>query len=508
MNSLDRFISFFSPSTAYRRQLFRDALKKRETYAAAKTTRLTGNWTTTSTADVNNVISLSSPAVRARVRQLLRDFPYLARAAKILVDYSVGTGIIYQSKVKGSDGKLDKKVNTRIEDAVKWWMDEADAAGKLHYYEMMRLAKRQDCESGEFLLVKAMQKDPNRYVPYALQMYEVDWLTSRQDTYGLYGLARSTDSTKEVRQGIEYDNQTGRVTGYYFADPTYGGDVTYIPAQQVVHGFQTYRPGQLRGISDFAPGVILANDLAEYMDAEIDGAKMAAKWVAFVKTKTPQALQSGLPYSQVTAGGDTQEKIEELANGIIEYLRPDEDIELASANRPGQTFQPFVRLLLTMLAVTTGVPFELISGEYTGLNFSTAKIVRNDFAQQLRPISMQHIRQFGMPTIGPAIDYAVMSGKLYLPNYWKNRRRYLEGEWQPPGMDAVDPLREAKSQIEAISFGLKSRQQVARERGVDLEDIYKDQRADLDMQEEYGLNLTAAKTNAANNPAAVNKEGD
>jgi lambda family phage portal protein len=252
---------------------------------------------------------------------------------------------------------------------------------------------------------------------------------------------------------------------------------------------------------------LIANDLSNYLDAEIDGAKLAAKWLAIVKKNDPGVAQLNLP-TQTAANGTDSQKIEELENAIIEYLRPGEDITFASSNRPGTTFQPFVRLLLTMLSISTGAPYELVSGDYQGLNFSTTRVVRNDFSQQLRPISARHIRQFAMPTIKTALDIAVLTGRLTLPGYWQNPRTYWASEWQPPGMDAVDPLREAKGQIEAISYGLKSPQEVARERGRDLEDIYKEIQSARELATEMGLEFEAANKSEKSNPAAIMEEDD
>lgn len=117
-------------------------------YAAAKTTRLTGDWMPLN-QDVNSIIRASSEAVRARSRQLVRDFPFFAKAVNTLANYTVGTGIKFQSQVKGPDGKFDKKIIQQIEDAIDYAMEELDVSGMLHGYEMESLAKRQDVESGE-----------------------------------------------------------------------------------------------------------------------------------------------------------------------------------------------------------------------------------------------------------------------------------------------------------------------------------------------------------------------
>ena len=197
--------------------------------------------------------------------------------------------------------------------------------------------------------------------------------------------------------------------------------------------------------------------------------------------------------------------METLENGIIEYIRAGsgDDVELLSSNRPGTTFDPFVRLLLTMLSITTGAPYELVSGNYQGMNFSTSQIVRGDFAQQLRPISGRHVRQFGVPTIRTAIDVGVLSGRLALPGYWQNPRRYCEGEWQPPGMEAINPLREAKAQVEAIAGLLQSPQETARKRGRDYEDILDEIVAAREMILEKGLKFEDAQKSEKNNPAAI-----
>lgn len=501
---IDRGIAVISPKRALMRQLYRERLTARaEMYAAAKSNRLTGAYTIGS-ANVNDIIKASSPALKAKVSQLIRDFPYLARAVNVIVDYSIGNGIIFQSRVwtRGAKPKLDKKTMQKIEDAVNWWMDQADASGKQHYYEMMRLSKRQDVEGGEFLLVKNYDKIPNKYIPYQLQMYEADWLATTKDNYSTGGIdIGAAPGVREIRQGIEYEKLTGRVTGYWFRDPNYGGKEIYISADQVVHGFDMLRPMQLRGVSAFAPGVLIANDLSTYLDTEIDGAKAAAKWVGVIETPDPVTRQAGL-----TTDSTTGKKIEELENAIIEYLRPGEKLELKSSNRPGTTFDPFVRLLLTMLSITTGAPYELISGDYRGLNMSTAQIVRNDFAQQLRPISVRHVRQYGMPTIKTAVDVAVLTGKLSLPGYWQNPRMYLGSEWQPPGMNAINPLREAKAQVEAISGLLKSPQEVALERGRNYEDVLDEIAQAKEMQKDRGLEVVDEKKNEKNNPAAVLNE--
>jgi len=494
---LDRLIGVFSPGREIRRRFFRKKLEtvRSAQYAAAKTTRLTGPWAPVD-SNVNDIIGASSGAIRARVRQLVRDFPYFARAVNILADYTVGAGIIFQSRIRGADDQLDKKRIQQTEDAFNFWADEADIAGKLHYYEMMHLGKRQDAETGEFLIVKTLSKDRSRYLPFALQMYEADWLAG--------SASQKMSPGNEFSQGIEYQKATGQVAALHLIDPDSWGKSVRIPVDRVIHGFQTLRPGQLRGISPFTPAILVAKDLSEYMDAEIDAAKMAAKYLSFVKTPDPFSRQLGT----MTTDPDTGQKIEEMQNAIIEYLRPGEDVTIASNPRPGTNFPPFIKLILRMVAITAGAPYELLSGDYEGFNYSTGRTSRNDFAHQLRPIAVRHIRHFAQKTFIPFMDSAVLAGRLQFPGYFTNPIPYLRCEWQPPGMESIDPLRETKARIDEVNALLRSPYEIAKSRGRDLEDIYKEIKMAKELAEEYDLTGQEVSTALANNPAALNGNDD
>ena len=497
-SAVDGAVGVFSPRLAFERKYFRRHLaleKKRSAkYAAAESYLTTGSWSPVN-SNVNEVIKNSWPTVTTRMRQLVRDFPYFKRAVNILVDYVVGQGITFQSRIQSPGGTLNKKLIQSMEDAFSFWADEADVAGKLHFYEIMQLAKRQDIESGEFLIVKTAHRVKNKYLPFALQVYETDWLTD-------YG-ASPASPLNEVSQGLEYEKDTGRIIAYHLTDPDSWGKTIRIPAENVIHGFETLRPGQLRGISPFTAAVMVAHDLADYLDAEIDAAKMAAKYLAFVKTNAPYGRQ----YGRIVTDSDTGKKIESMENAIIEYLRAGEDITIASNPRPGSNFSPTVKLILQMVAVVTGAPYELLSGDYGGFSFSTARTARNDFSQQLRPIAVRHVRHFCTPILKGFAESAVMHGKLPFPAYFTNPAPYLRGEWQPPGMEPVDPLRETKSHIDEVKALLRSPQEIVKARGRDLEEVYKEIKAAKEMAEEYGLDFAeifqAVNTALANNPAAV-----
>ena len=282
-------------------RLDRQALKNSgKRYAAGKTSRSTGDWIPLDTA-VNDLIAMSGPGVRARIRQLIRDFPYFARAKETITTFVVGSGLELQSRAHDTRGRFNPELSRQIEDGYRSFCDEADISGALHLKEMEALCRDQQTECGEYFLIKTRSGNTKRYIPLALQMFEPDWLDTA---------ARAKYKNSTVEQGVELDVSTGERLGYHFTDPDGWGKSTFIPADRVIHGFKTLRPGQVRGISDFTPGVIVTRDLQDCMEGEIDGFKFASKWLAFVK-------RNGMP----GGSGDSQGRvIEELENGIIEYL--------------------------------------------------------------------------------------------------------------------------------------------------------------------------------------------
>lgn len=500
---VDRLIGIFSPEGEMKRTAARLILRQ---YAAAKTTRLTGDWSPVS-RNVNTTVSLSNATIKARVRQLVRDFPYFAHAVNVLVDFTVGQGLTFQSRMRDEHNKLNKLVCQKIEDSFAFWADEADIAGKLHYYELMRLAKRQEVEVGEFLIVKAQVPDRNRYLPYALQIYEADWLTTQNDTFFGTGIGLSKSSNGvEIWQGIEYKVQSGEILAYHFSDPEgWGRKTKRIPASDVIHGFDTLRPGQLRGVSPFAPAVLVAHDLGDYMDAEIDGAKMAAKWLAFVETGDLAGFQA---LRTTTNPDNDEQQLENIENAIIEYLRPGEKVNLASSNRPGNAFDPFTRLILRMVAITVGVSYELLSGDYQGLNYTVLRGVRNDLITQFRPIVKRHERQFCWKTFRPFLDWAVLTGKIKLPDYFDNPYPYLKAQWIPQGMPPVDPLKEGRAEADAISNLLRSPQEVAASRGRDYEEVLDEIQAARQMQAERDLEVISTSKSLKGNAASLDDQND
>jgi lambda family phage portal protein len=379
-------------------------------------------------------------------------------------------------------------------------MDELDAGGRMHGHEMERLCKRQDVEAGECLLVKVMINDPNRYTPLAYSAYEPDWLSA---------VPEKVASGNQFDQGIEYDPKTGKVVAYHFAVPTGYGypymtgsmNVQRIPASYVIHNYEMLRPAQLRGISPFTTAILIAHDLGDYLDATMDVAKLSAKYLAMVETTDVPGFQNARSVNGT--GVDQGKKLESVENAIIEYLRPGETIKFAKQDTMSDNFTPFTKFVLRMVAVATGVTYELLTSDYDGISYSNLRGIRNDFVTQIKPVQDRHIRHISQPLRLSIIDSAVQAGRIRLPGYQSNPYQYWQGAYTPPGMESPDPLREGKAWIEQIQYNLRSPQEVAAARGRSLEEILDECAEANRMMTDRGLSIGPVSTALQTNPAAV-----
>lgn len=477
--------------------LRRRLCRTRSGYDGAKTPRAIGSWSPLG-LDVNQLIAASNPRLRSRVRDLVRNFPPFARAVNAIVAFTVGRGARFQSMATLPDGSPAYDLRKKIEDRFRLWMERADATGRLHFYELQALAKRQECECGEFVGVYVSPRDRERH-PLAVQLYEPENLAG----WSLKGQAPHTD----VYQGVEYDVRTGEPIAYHFQTAWVweGGFRTWREdAKNVLHGFQMLRPGQLRGVTPFAPAILLAKDMGDYTESELDAAKMAAKWLGFVKSGDPAFSQA---VRGMGPGGASSQRpeLEEVENAIVEYLNDGEDVTFApNFQRPGDSFDRFSRFALRMVAITMDLPYEILSGDYTNINYSTSKASRNDFKMFLAQHQFRMEQHFIRPIYHRWLDFEALT-QPYLKGYWLDRQRFRKAMWIPAGMPSVDPLRDGKAAIADVEAGLRSPQMVILGEGHDPEEVVAQRASWLEMCRAAGLDATTggASTSFANHPAAL-----
>lgn len=477
MQWIERGIAVLSPRWAAERQFYRLQLDLSRKYDAAQHGRRQGGWSRPSTS-ANAEIASGGQATRNSARDLVRNVPWAKKAKRTYVANMVGTGIVPRAKT--GNARRDAKIDAAFEA----WCQECDAAGQLDFYGLQSLVAGTMYESGEVLVrYRDRPLRDARVVPVELQVLEPDFLdTSR------FGRPEAASGTNVINQGIEFDDKGRRVAYYLWAE--HPGDVagfltsrllksSRVPADQVAHVYRVDRPGQIRGITEFAPVIQLANDLHEYADAHLVLKKVAACFGMIVK-RNGGATKS--PLTGAKASTDAQgRRIETMSPGMVGYLDLDEDVAFP---RPptSEDYADYTAAQLHAFAIGAGVTYETLTGDLSKVNYSSYRAGQLDFR---RAIEMDQwlmlVPMFCAPTWRRFIDRLVLLGTLDRP--------YYGVDWATPRFESVDPQKDAEADKTEVRSGFQSLKAVIARRGYNPDQVLREIAETYKLLDQLGLKL-------------------
>lgn len=435
-----------------------------------------------SRAHLNTLIAAAGPDITARARFLVRNNGYAANAIESWAGNVVGAGIKPSSLI--GDSALKAKVQKLWLD----WTDDADAEGFTDFYGLQRRAAREVFIAGEvFFRFRPRRPEDGLVIPLQLQMLPSEMLPLNRNEV--------TPGGNVIRQGIEFD-RIGRRVAYHFlrrhpgdmTDPGMAGEAARIPASEIVHVIDPVDAGQLRGVSRFAASIVKLFLLDQYDDAELDRKKVAAMHALFITTPAPAE-----PLDAVEGRDHNDERTIDLQPGQITMLEPGEEVQTSEPADSGQTYEPFQYRTLLQVSAALGLPYSYVSNDMLKANYSNSRLALLEFRRRIE--AYQHavmVWQLCRQVWARWMDVSVLAGALDLPDYGQRRREHLACAWLPPKWDWVDPMKDARAEIEQIDAGLKSRTQALAERGYDAEQVDAQIAADKERERALGLSFSAA----------------
>lgn len=465
---VDNLVSFFSPEAGFRRLQFRRASDQLRKYEANTSGRRTDGWTTPGGGSANAEIGPALARVRDRVRDLVRNNPNCTRAVSLLESYMVGTGIM--SSITGIEGAKKDKLK-------KLWLDwcdstDADVDGLHNFYGLQALAARTMAESGEVLVVRRWRKMSDGYripVPFQIQILEGDFIdTAKQEVLSNGGF---------IIQGVEFNKRNQRVAYWLFSQ--HPGEATLsskqallskrVDAGDVRHLFRVDRSGQVRGISWGAPCVVRHHDLDVYEDAQLLRQRIAAAFAGYVQDiEAPD-----------DAAGASQQLPEKIESGAIELLPPGKTITFP--NLPVVSNDGHTERVLRSLAMGWGIPYEAFTGDFRGVNYSSARMGMLPFRRNVEKWQwLTFIPRFNTPVFEWFIEAANLVGA---------QTEGARALWTPPKFEMIDPTKEIPATVTAIRSGLQTFPDAIREQGHDLEDHLLEMKKANDLIDKYELIL-------------------
>jgi lambda family phage portal protein len=462
----------------------RDRLQQQSrAYAGAESNRLTGDWTALSTsADSETLTSLR--VLRARSRQLVRDNPYAKHAVRVITNNVVGAGIGMQAQVVNARGKLQAPVNDSIEQAWADWSDKESChtAGLLGFADLERYGMHQLVTSGEFIVRKIRQPFGRRnQVPLALEVIESDRLLDVWQT------ARAPNGNA-IRMGVEID-QWHRPVAYWFS-PQHPGDYQFttfeparfmrVPAEDILHLYIVERWPQTRGEPWFHSIVRNLHDVGGYEEAVVVKARATANIVGFIRGPEPL----------VADGVQGGRQVIDTEPGTWQRLLPGEDVAGMNATVADPSVEPFLRYMLRKMAVGVGVSYESLSRDYSQSNYSSSRMALLDDRDLYRVLQGFVSRNLRQDVHREFLDSAALVGAVKVgADYYSNPAKYQAVRFKPRGWSWIDPAKEVLAYKTAVRNGFMTQGDVVNQTssGVDIEDVLKQRRAELDLAAELEL---------------------
>lgn len=454
MHWIDRATEGFAPRWTLRRMRARMAAEiMARHYEAAVAGRRSQGWRRSS-GDANAAVA-SGLSLRDHARDLVRNNPHAASAVDTIVDHTVGWGIVGSPK-KESAPKAS--INVARERWAAWAETTAcDSEGRQNFYGLTAQINRTVVEAGECLVRRRFRRpDDGLPLPIQLQVLEPDYLDSSRD-----GL--STNSGGRIIQGIEFDPIGRRVAYWLFPEHPGGtmagiglGAARRIPASEILHVFRSARPGQVRGVSWFAPVILRMKDYDEYEDAALMKQKIAACLAVITSDVDGTAPALGTGDSTVTP------QLDSLEPGMILSIPPGRSVNVVDPPTVNE-HASYSQVTLRAIAAGLGITYEDLTGDYANMPFSAARMSR--LRHWARVYSWRWnilIPQFCEPVWGWAMQAAQVADLLVAAP---------AAQWTAPPAPMIEPDREGTALQRLLRIGAITWPEMVRERGYDPEEV-------------------------------------
>lgn len=426
----------------------------------------------------------ANPTLRGRQRTLAANNAWLANGVAALKAAAVGTGIKPQST------HPDQAVRKKLQAIWNAWVDRADVEGRSDFNGFTSRVYGTFIVDGEsFVRLETVNRDLRlRHIP--AEQVDAGYTSDVQGG--------------RIIGGVEFDTNGLRTAYHVFRDApgspfpwSTALERTRVPAADMLHLFDQMWPGQVRGVSPLSTILLRLHELDQLEDAQLLRVKLGAMLAGFIRGGDESGGAAGL--SGTTTNGLLETGLEP---GTLKVLPSGSEISFSDPVEPGNVTD-WIKLQLRAIAAGMGVTYEQLTGDLSGVNYSSIRAGLVEFRRRIE--ALQHnvlVFQFCQPVWRRLMLLAMIRGDLPDDGKPETLDAYCAVNWIPPGWDWVDPENDVYADAQAIASGLKSRREVVAARGYDIEQLDAEIAADRQRQQQLGLDFSQpiakpAKPNAS-----------
>lgn len=472
-------------------------------------------------------VRFKSRNLRGGGREIAITDPF-ARNFLRLLDLMVAgpSGAAVRAAIPKGDG-LDEDLNKRIDASWKEWAEAPVSVDRqLTFAAVQHLWWRTQATDGEVFL-RMITGFRNRHA-FALQFIDSDQIdvNLNQEAYG---------SRLEIRMGIEID-EWGAPTGFIVRDnPDAAGfgygrrrDPYFVPVYnpftgqgEMLHDFVPMRGNQLRGLSWFAPVIEAAENRMMYAEAEMLAARRGAAQSTVLQARAENAADL-MADEALIKPGMSEAQIDEIKRRKYQpTIEMDPDViaaipagwEIASVDtdHPNAVYPAIIKSFLREYASALGPTYENLCNDRESVNFGSLRggmILEREF---FRYLFGRQIPGLLIPIRSKWLQASMLMGLasggaqgLSLPG--EDFRPYMATEYDPPGYDWIDPLKDVQASAVALQLGLVSRTELAAQRGKRWADIAVKLSKEKELAELLDIDVTPPGSSQADAKAMLNAE--
>jgi len=443
-----------------------------QAYDAARSGGRMSGWARPMTS-ASTEIQPALPMLRASARDLVRNSPHASRAVRVLESHIAGTGMRPRLADEIADQDAREALMRITRDQWARFVENCDPEGQLDFYGQQRLAIRAVVESGEAFRVWTPIAEDGRLF-WRCRIVEGDLVDHQRN--------EDLGSGGRIVQGVEFDALGRRVAYHMFEG--HPGDrfgqiglrhyTRRVPAEYVDHLYEVLRPGQVRGVSWFAPAATVLRDLDDLAEAEVVRKKLEACISMVIHNAHDDDASDSASINAATGDGTAPLRtgsgaaIERMQPGMIVEARPGWGVEYnAPPASPGLV--DHMKERLHAIAAGCGVTYMQMTGDTSMANYSSMREGRIEFNRLLDSWQSDLMKQqSGRPAWRRVMRAAQANGDLrsaVLP-----RAKYIA-----PKRPWVDPVKDVKAALMEVDNFLGDPEAVIESTGATPEEVMQGQ---------------------------------
>lgn len=314
----------------------------------------------------------------------------------------------------------------------------------------------------------------------------------------------SQPNSDSLYEGIELDPTTGRPLGIHIRRRRKSSIIgaeqrwDYVPwrgadgTPNVIWSARVKRPGGLRGVSWFAPLLILAKHLAGTTEAYAVAKRIQACHPIIIKTDDPGATERALQTGCLLGANS------KMRPGKVFFTSRDGDIVMPAWQFNGADHQQFIDSMVRSMTAALGLPFEWIMAQMSNTSWSASRTVLLQVYRTATVLQDHHIAHVTSTIDRSVIAEDVARRRIRLPaSASQSPEALLQGTYQRPPRAMPDPYKEAQAAREWFALG-RSLSSAYAEQGWAFEDEVRQRAEDVRFLQSQGLVVAdGAVVNAA-----------